>query len=186
MGYKELRVAINLSAQQLLVEGLEDTVIRTLRKYNLAGHDIELEITETVLMQDPERAVERLGVLRRLGVRLSIDDFGTGYSSLSYLRILPVHAFKLDRSFVGDICKGGKDLEICATAIALAKNLSLEIVAEGVETEEQAIQLHKLGCHLLQGYYFSKPLSVKEASYFLAFSSTKQQAASIPDNTVHI
>lgn len=168
MGFGELRVAVNLSAHQLLDSALEETVSRALRRSNLSGCDLELEITESVLMQEPERSIERLGGLRKLGVRLSIDDFGTGYSSLGYLRVLPVHAFKLDRSFVRDIGKGGKDLEICATSIGLAKNLGLEIVAEGVETEEQMQQLRTLGCHLLQGYFFAKPLIVEAASKFLA------------------
>lgn len=168
MGFGELRVAVNLSAQQLLDSALEETVSRALQRYQLSGGDLELEITESVLMQEPERSIERLGGLRKLGVRLSIDDFGTGYSSLGYLRVLPVHAFKLDRSFVRDIGKGGKDLEICATSIGLAKNLGLEIVAEGVETEAQMQQLRTLGCHLLQGYFFAKPLIVEAASKFLA------------------
>lgn len=168
MGYAGLRVAVNLSAQQLLVSGLEQTVSAAIERHQLRGADIELEITESVLMQDPERAIERLGALRQLGVRLSIDDFGTGYSSLSYLRILPVHAFKLDRSFVGDIGKSEKDLEICASAIGLAKNLGLEVVAEGVETEAQARELRALGCHLLQGYLFARPLEVAIADDFLA------------------
>lgn len=185
MGYADLRVAINVSAQQLLVSDLTGIVSQALARYDLAGHDIELEITESVLMQDPERSIERLAALRKLGVRLSIDDFGTGYSSLSYLRVLPVHAFKLDRSFVGDIGKGGKDLEICATAIALAHNLSLEIVAEGVETEAQAHLLRELGCHLLQGYYFSRPLSVEAATYFLAAAGAPLPSGEIPAEGLH-
>jgi diguanylate cyclase (GGDEF)-like protein len=167
MGFSELKVAVNLSVQQLLVADLEQTVTTALQRFDLQGHDLELEITESVLMQDPERSIERLSALRRLGVRLSIDDFGTGYSSLGYLRVLPVNAFKLDRSFVRDIGNGGKDLEICATAIGLAINLGLEIVAEGVETEEQIEQLRALGCHLLQGYFFARPLGADAASEFL-------------------
>lgn len=170
MGFKDLKVAVNLSAQQLLVTDLQETVSDALRKARLKGGDLELEITESVLMQDPERSIERLGALRQLGVRLSIDDFGTGYSSLGYLRVLPVHAFKLDRSFVRDIGKSVKDLEICATAIGLAKNLGLEIVAEGVETEAQMQQLRELGCHLLQGYLFARPLSVEAVGHFLLAS----------------
>lgn len=170
MGLVDLRVAINLSAQQLLVSDLEETVSASLRDFHLSGSDIELEITESVLMQDPERSIERLGALRKLGVRLSIDDFGTGYSSLAYLRMLPVHAFKLDRGFVWDMGKGGKGWEICATAIGLAQNLGLEVVAEGVETEEQHQQLQALGCHLLQGYLFAKPLVADAASEFLKSS----------------
>nr|WP_315476464.1 bifunctional diguanylate cyclase/phosphodiesterase [uncultured Undibacterium sp.] len=170
MGFAELRVAINLSAQQLLVSDLEETVSASLQRHHLSGSDIELEITESVLMQDPERSIERLGALRQLGVRLSIDDFGTGYSSLAYLRVLPVQAFKLDRGFVWDMGKGGKGWEICATAIGLAQNLGLEVVAEGVETEEQCQQLQKLGCHLLQGYLFAKPLTADAVQRFLELS----------------
>jgi EAL domain-containing protein (putative c-di-GMP-specific phosphodiesterase class I) len=131
------------------------------------GADLELEITESVLMQDPQRSIERLETLRSLGVRLSIDDFGTGYSSLGYLKMLPVHSFKLDRSFVRDIGNSEKDLEICATAVGLARNLGLEIVAEGVEDTVQAAQLRHLGCDLLQGYYFARPLAAYAATNFL-------------------
>jgi diguanylate cyclase (GGDEF)-like protein len=167
-GFSDVRVAVNLSAQQLLVSDLRDTVQSALQRAGLQGADLELEITESVLMQDPQRSIERLESLRSLGVRLSIDDFGTGYSSLGYLKLLPVHAFKLDRSFVRDIGKSEKDLEICATAVGLARNLGLEIVAEGVEDAAQAAQLRKLGCHLLQGYYFARPLPGYAATSFLA------------------
>jgi diguanylate cyclase (GGDEF)-like protein len=167
-GFTEVRVAVNLSAQQLLVSDLGDTVQAALQRSGLQGADLELEITESVLMQDPQHSIERLEALRSLGVRLSIDDFGTGYSSLGYLKLLPVHAFKLDRSFVRDIGKSAKDLEICATAVGLARNLGLELVAEGVEDALQAAQLRKLGCHLLQGYYFARPLAAYAATDFLA------------------
>ncbi|WP_374580426.1 putative bifunctional diguanylate cyclase/phosphodiesterase [Pseudoduganella sp.] len=167
MGFAEVRVAVNLSAQQLLMSDLGDTVQLALQRSGLRGEDLELEITESVLMQDPQRSIERLVALRGLGVRLSIDDFGTGYSSLGYLKLLPVHAFKLDRSFVRDIGKSDKDLEICATAVGLARNLGLEIVAEGVEDAVQAAQLRQLGCHLLQGYYFARPLPAHAATALL-------------------
>ncbi|HEY0588711.1 MAG TPA: bifunctional diguanylate cyclase/phosphodiesterase [Pseudoduganella sp.] len=167
-GFAEVRVAVNLSAQQLLVSDLSDTVQAALQRAGLQGSDLELEITESVLMQDPQHSIERLEALRNLGVRLSIDDFGTGYSSLGYLKLLPVHAFKLDRSFVRDVGRSAKDLEICATAVGLARNLGLELVAEGVEDALQAAQLRKLGCHLLQGYYFARPLAAYAATDFLA------------------
>ncbi|WP_051293605.1 putative bifunctional diguanylate cyclase/phosphodiesterase [Pseudoduganella violaceinigra] len=159
MGFDDFRVAVNLSAQQLLLSDLDETVQQALERAGLRGEDLELEITESVLMQDPQRSIERLESLRSLGVRLSIDDFGTGYSSLGYLKMLPVHSFKLDRSFVRDIGQSEKDLEICATAVGLARNLGLEIVAEGVEDSVQAAQLRRLGCDLLQGYYFARPLA---------------------------
>lgn len=180
MGYDGLRVAVNLSAQQLLVSNLEESVAQAIRRFNLKAADVELEITESVLMQDPESSIARLGALKSLGVRLSIDDFGTGYSSLSYLKVLPVHAFKLDRSFVRDIGKGGKDLEICATAIGLARNLGLDIVAEGVETEAQARRLRALGSHLLQGYFFARPLVVAAANEFLGGPFKSLETGAIP------
>ena len=167
LGFSEVRMAVNLSAQQLLLSDLGDNVQAALRRAGLMGADLELEITESVLMQDPQRSIEKLETLRKLGVRLSIDDFGTGYSSLGYLKMLPVHSFKLDRSFVRDIGESEKDLEICATAVGLARNLGLEIVAEGVEDAGQAAQLRDLGCDLLQGYYFARPLPAYAATNFL-------------------
>ncbi|WP_426167997.1 putative bifunctional diguanylate cyclase/phosphodiesterase [Pseudoduganella sp. R-34] len=167
LGFGDVRMAVNLSAQQLLLSDLGDNVQAALRRAGLMGEDLELEITESVLMQDPQRSIEKLESLRRLGVRLSIDDFGTGYSSLGYLKMLPVHSFKLDRSFVRDIGTSEKDLEICATAVGLARNLGLEIVAEGVEDAVQADQLRQLGCNLLQGYYFARPLAAHAATNYL-------------------
>jgi diguanylate cyclase (GGDEF)-like protein len=167
LGFSDVRMAVNLSAHQLLLDDLDDNVQSALRRAGLMGADLELEITESVLMQDPQRSIERLETLRSLGVRLSIDDFGTGYSSLGYLKMLPVHSFKLDRSFVRDIGNSEKDLEICATAVGLARNLGLEIVAEGVEDTVQAAQLRHLGCDLLQGYYFARPLAAYAATNFL-------------------
>lgn len=166
-GHNGLRMAVNLSARQLLDPDLEDTIHSALMRSKLAATDLELEITESALMQDPERAIERLVALRKLGLRLSIDDFGTGYSSLSYLRIMPIHAFKLDRSFVDGIDKNETNLEICSSAIHLARNLGLEIVAEGVETQAQARLLRELGCPILQGYFFARPLTADAAGRHL-------------------
>ncbi|MTW09527.1 EAL domain-containing protein [Pseudoduganella eburnea] len=167
LGFGDVRMAVNLSAQQLLLSDLGESVQAALKRAGLMGADLELEITESVLMQDPQRSIEKLEELRSLGVRLSIDDFGTGYSSLGYLKMLPVHSFKLDRSFVRDIGTSEKDLEICATAVGLARNLGLEIVAEGVEDSEQAAQLRQLGCNFLQGYYFARPLAAYAATNYL-------------------
>jgi len=167
LGFSEVRMAVNLSAQQLLLSDLRDNVQAALQRTGLMGADLELEITESVLMQDPQHSIDKLESLRSLGVRLSIDDFGTGYSSLGYLKMLPVHSFKLDRSFVRDIGESEKDLEICATAVGLARNLGLELVAEGVEDAGQAAQLRDLGCDLLQGYYFARPLAAYAATNYL-------------------
>ena len=166
-GVGDVRVAVNLSAQQLRQIDLPGTVGRALARHCLGGGDFELEITESVLMSDPQKAIVQLQKLRDLGVRLSIDDFGTGYSSLSYLNRLPVDGLKLDRSFVSEIGTEGKGGAICASAIKLATTLGIETVAEGVEHEAQADFLREQGCQLLQGYLFSEPLPPDKAADFL-------------------
>ncbi|MEN3113391.1 putative bifunctional diguanylate cyclase/phosphodiesterase [Uliginosibacterium paludis] len=175
-GHEQLRMAVNLSARQLPEPGLAERIGEVLNRHRLTPADLELEITESVLMQDSERSTNRLMALRRLGLRLSIDDFGTGYSSLSYLRLLPVQAFKLDRSFVDTMERSETSLEICDSAIRLAKNLGLDIVAEGVETETQAQLLREMGCPLLQGYLFSRPLDAASAGLFLAADRSARPA----------
>lgn len=152
------RMAVNLSAHQLRDRDLLDQVRCCLERYGLREGDLELEVTESVAMENPERAIGQLGVLRDLGVLLSIDDFGTGYSSLAYLKHLPIQALKLDRGFVRDIETDANDAEICAATIALAHSLGLKVVAEGVETQAQSDFLGGLhGCDLLQGYFFGRP-----------------------------
>ena len=182
LGIHGVRMAVNLSAHQLQHDKLERTVMQALHRCGLKPSDLELEITESSLMLNPQGAIKRLQALRTLGVRLAIDDFGTGYSSLAYLKVLPVHAFKLDRAFVHDIDQGGKGLEICATAIRLAHSLGLEIVAEGVETPKQAQQLAALGCHFLQGYWFGKPLSAEAATAYLRPSASSHVAIPFDDS----
>ncbi|NSL55900.1 putative bifunctional diguanylate cyclase/phosphodiesterase [Uliginosibacterium aquaticum] len=167
-GHADLRMAVNLSATQLLNPYLEDTLLGAIASHGLVPADLELEITESVLIQDPDQTVLRFNALRKLGLRLSIDDFGTGYSSLSYLRVLPVQAFKLDRSFVEGLGKDETSLEICASAIRLAQNLNLDIVAEGVETSAQAEWLRALGCPIFQGFLFARPLMAEAATAHLA------------------
>ncbi|RYF08099.1 MAG: bifunctional diguanylate cyclase/phosphodiesterase [Comamonadaceae bacterium] len=179
-GHPGLRMAVNLSAHQLEDESLEALITQTLERYQLPPALLELEITESVLMPQLERATERLAALAALGVRLSIDDFGTGYSSLSYLRRLPVHAFKLDQSFIRDVDLSGRGQAVCATAIGLAFDLKLEIVAEGVETVQQAHLLKHWGCHLLQGYLFSRPLPAAAATAFLESAAPAHDATDEP------
>jgi EAL domain-containing protein (putative c-di-GMP-specific phosphodiesterase class I) len=117
-----------------------------------------LELTESVTMRDEERTTRILSELRKLGVRLCIDDFGTGYSSLSYLRRFALDILKIDRSFVSDMLINSESLEIVKTILSLGSNLGMKVIAEGVETPEQASQLRSLGCEFAQGYFFSKPL----------------------------
>ncbi|MDX1334794.1 MAG: EAL domain-containing protein [Gammaproteobacteria bacterium] len=157
-GLTDFRVAINLSVKQLQSDLLCQDISNILRRYKKSGEELELEITETAAMDDPDLAVRQLNDLRNLGVSLSIDDFGTGYSSLAYLKRLPINTLKLDRSFVRDIETDQSDAEICMASITLAHNLGLKVVAEGVETEAQREFLASHQCDYLQGYLFSRPL----------------------------
>ena len=166
-GLQDIYLAINLSVQQLYQTDLHAFVADTLSRYGLIGSDIELEITESVMMRDPEKSIAQLQELREMGVRISIDDFGTGYSSLSYLKRLPVDTLKIDRAFVGDIETDANDVIICATAINMASGMQLRTIAEGVETIEQAEVLQRFGCDMLQGYLYSRPMPASEVLHFL-------------------
>jgi EAL domain-containing protein (putative c-di-GMP-specific phosphodiesterase class I) len=157
-GHHGLRVAVNLSARQFAQKDLASSVVAALRDTGLAPQDLELELTESLLMVEVGGAVATMRELKAVGVKLSIDDFGTGYSSLSYLRRFPIDVLKVDRSFVRDIIANGDDAAIVASVIALAHNLKLQVVAEGVESAEQLDYLRQLGCDIMQGYYFSEPL----------------------------
>lgn len=159
----DCRMAVNLSAQQLRAPDLVATVRETLHKHGLGHGDLELEITESTAMADPERAIGQLKALRELGVELSIDDFGTGYSSLAYLKLLPIQTLKLDRAFVRDIECDDNDAQISAATIALAHSLGLKVVAEGIETEGQAAFLRRHRCDYLQGFLFGKPVPADQA-----------------------
>jgi len=163
-GVTKMRVAVNLSAHQLRASTLVGQVEQALETHGLPATALELEITESVAMNDPDLAISQLKALRALGVSIAIDDFGTGYSSLSYLKVLPIQILKLDRSFVADIGTGSDDDAICAATLAMARNLKLMVVAEGVETNLQSEFLASHGCDFLQGYLFGKP---EPASVFL-------------------
>ena len=147
-----LSISVNLSGKQFKQSGLVEYIKQTLQETNLAPASLRLEITESVVMENAEIATAMLRQLRSLGVQLSIDDFGTGYSSLSYLHRLPVNNLKIDRSFVSQMRPGNENSEIVRTIITLARNLGMEVVAEGIETEEQLGQLKSLACDYGQGY----------------------------------
>ena len=151
-------VAVNLSALQLDQATLPEIVEDALRSADLCGDDLCLELTESVLMADPEVSLASLGRLRDLGVRFAIDDFGTGYSSFTYLRRLPVDYLKIDRSFTAGLGLAGEDA-IVAAVVSLAQALGLAAVAEGVETQEQAEELTRMGCAYAQGFYFGRPVA---------------------------
>jgi diguanylate cyclase (GGDEF)-like protein len=153
-----LLLHVNLSAHHLLRSDLAANVTAALRDSGLAPECLAIEITESVLMHDLDVAIVRLHELKRLGVHLAIDDFGTGYSSLAYLRQLPIDTVKIDKSFVDGVAGGPEESAVARAIIALAITLHLDTVAEGVEQPEQAAALAALGCHLAQGYHFSRPV----------------------------
>jgi diguanylate cyclase (GGDEF)-like protein/PAS domain S-box-containing protein len=172
-----LFISVNLSGKQFTQPDLLGQVTRALAETGLDPRSLKLEITESVVMENIEAAVETLESLRSLGVEMSIDDFGTGYSSLSYLHRLPIDTLKVDRSFVSRMASNNENTEIVRTIVTLAQSLDLKVVAEGVETSEQLAQLQILRCEGGQGFLFSKPLDAASAAALLAGSS--------PINTVN-
>src|SRR4051794_13356302 len=163
----EISVAVNLSMQNMLDLRLPNDLARLLTSWRLPAGSLELEITESTIMADHRRATTILSRLSKMGVRLSIDDFGTGYSSLAYLQELPVDAIKIDKSFAMEMQEDAGNATIVQSTIDLGHNLGLEVVAEGVETEESYSTLARLGCDYAQGYFLSKPLSPDKMSIWL-------------------
>jgi diguanylate cyclase (GGDEF)-like protein/PAS domain S-box-containing protein len=166
-GLKPVRVAVNVSARQLRRRDFCEVVAGVLAESGLPAELLELEITESSVMENPEEAIEILQRIGRMGVTLAIDDFGTGYSSLAYLKLFPIDHLKIDRSFVADIEVDLNDRAIAFGTIALAHSLGLNVIAEGVETEDQLELLRSNGCDEVQGYLFSKPLNSAAAFAFL-------------------
>ena len=162
LGLPPVGIAVNVSALQFREDNVPAMVGRALAASGLDPRHLELELTESVLMQRVEEVAAVLHEMRALGVRVSIDDFGTGYSSLSYLKRMPIDALKIDRSFVGDITEDGDGAEIVNTIVNLAHNLKLKAVAEGVETPAQAAFLRDCGCDEIQGYLVSRPVSAED------------------------
>ena len=155
-------VAVNVSAKQFAHPGLISEINHILRETSLGPHSLKLELTESIAMREVELTIGVLNKLKAVGVRLSIDDFGTGYSSLSYLHRFRFDTLKIDRSFISQMDDKIESSQIVQAIITLAHNMGMEVVAEGVETSEQASQLKSLGCEYAQGYFFSKPIG-KEA-----------------------
>ena len=163
-GNLPLTMSVNLSGRQFAQDQLIQRIMETLDNAGVPPDRLKLEITESVVMDNIETAISMLRQLRELGVRLSIDDFGTGYSSLSYLHRLPIDHLKIDRSFVTGMVENSENAEIVRTIVALAKNLGMDIVAEGVETTEQLQRLRHLHCEHGQGYLFSRPMDARQAT----------------------
>ena len=166
-GFTDLRMAVNLSTVQLHHSELPHVVSNLMKMYRLKARSLELEVTETGLMEDISTAAQRLLSLRRSGALIAIDDFGTGYSSLSYLKSLPLDKIKIDKSFVQDLIDDDDDATIVRAIIQLGKSLGMQVIAEGVETRAQEAYVISEGCHEGQGYLYSKPLSARELSVFL-------------------
>lgn len=166
-GFTHLRMAVNLSTVQLHHSELPRVVSNILQMYRLPPRSLELEVTETGLMEDISTAAQHLLSLRQSGALIAIDDFGTGYSSLGYLRSLPLDKIKIDKSFVKDLLEDEDDATIVRAVIQLGKSLGMQVIAEGVETAEQEAYIIAEGCHEGQGYYYARPLPARELLTFL-------------------
>jgi len=166
-GLNCVKLSVNISLRQFIQKDFAHMVGRILKETGLDANYLELELTESVVMDNAEAVVKILGELKETGVRLAIDDFGTGYSSLIYLKLMPIDIIKIDQSFVRDMAVNVNDAAICDAIIRLAKSLNLEVIAEGVETMEQLELLKRLDCCNIQGYVVSKPLKAEDFEVFL-------------------
>lgn len=164
----KMRIAVNISPRQFAQADFNMRLVETLDNYKLHPKDIELEVTEGVLMQNTQESLAKLDELKALGFKISVDDFGTGYSSLSYLKHFPIDVLKIDQSFVRDISNDADDAAISRAIISMAKNLNLKVIAEGVETVDQLNFLKENGCDAYQGYHFSRPMPAAELTALLA------------------
>ena len=162
-----LTLSVNISARQFRHLGLLESLAVILEETGLPPQTLELEITESIIMEDLDQAITIMHQIKQMGVNIAIDDFGTGYSSLSYLKRFPLSRLKIDQSFVRDVVEDSNDAEIAASVIALAQNMRLEVVAEGVETEAQRAFLVDKGCRLAQGFLFSRPQSADQVVVLL-------------------
>ncbi|UOF89954.1 bifunctional diguanylate cyclase/phosphodiesterase [Fodinisporobacter ferrooxydans] len=169
-GFPPLRVAVNLSARQFQKKNLVEVISKILAETGLEPRWLEVEVTESILMQNMEFTVSILQQLQAIGIHISIDDFGTGYSSLNYLKRFPINSLKIDQSFVQDIATDPDDAAIVTAVISLAHHMKLKVIAEGVETEGQLEFLRMRNCDDMQGYYFSKPLKAEEFTKLLESS----------------
>jgi diguanylate cyclase (GGDEF)-like protein/PAS domain S-box-containing protein len=171
VGYKQVNIALNVSSRQFDQQNLIEIVKDALQDTMISPQCLEVEITESTIMRNPEKAIRILTELKAMGIQIAIDDFGTGYSSLSYLKRLPLDFLKIDQSFVMSLASDPRDQAIVKTTIAMAHSLDLKTIAEGVETEEQLSFLQEHGCDEIQGYLFSQPLPAQEIPGILAKGS---------------
>jgi EAL domain-containing protein (putative c-di-GMP-specific phosphodiesterase class I) len=165
-------ININVSSKQIAHGDLVEKITSTIEKNQISGANLKLEFTESMVMENPEMASSMITELKQYHVQTAIDDFGTGYSSLSYLHQFPIDTLKIDRSFINELKADGTNAEIVNTIVMLAHNLSLDVVAEGIEEEYQLQHLHSIGCDFAQGYYFAKPMPASEALAALLTNNT--------------
>jgi len=161
-------MAVNLSGHQIGNKGLVKALLDIIEETGMEPKNLELELTESILMENAESSIELMDKLKDAGLRLSVDDFGTGYSSLSYLKRFSIDKLKIDKSFIDDVIADGDAAIIASTIIAMGQKLNLKVIAEGVETVEQLRFLQEQGCDEIQGYLFSKPVSAAEITQMLA------------------
>jgi len=166
-GEKPLFVGVNFSVKDFADEGLFDFISKTMTEGQVDPAQIHLEITESLLMEAPEAAKAALEKCRGFGIDVSIDDFGTGYSSLSYLHYFPIDTLKIDQSFIRAMTKHNASLVLVKSIITLARNLGMKVIAEGVETQEEARIVRDLGCEWIQGFFFAKPMALEDAEKFV-------------------
>ncbi|HSR55383.1 MAG TPA: EAL domain-containing protein, partial [Alphaproteobacteria bacterium] len=157
-----IEMSVNMSSRQFHQEDMLETVTAALQESGLDARQLNIEITESSLMQKPDDAVVTLCLLHNMGVGIAIDDFGTGYSSLGHLKRFPLQALKIDRAFINDVTENPEDAAIVRAILAMAHSLSLKVVAEGVESEEQLKFLDEAGCDEVQGFLISKPVAAEE------------------------
>lgn len=174
-GFRPIRIAVNVSPRQFEQPDFVDTVKHVLNDTGMDPRWLELELTEGAVMQDAEKTIDILKELKNLGTRVSIDDFGTGYSSLSFLKRFPIDMLKVDKSFIDDVPEGQDDVAIVKAILAMAKSLSLEVIAEGVETAEQNAFMKGLGCDYMQGFLFYQPLPNRDITAILEQLATPGQ-----------
>jgi EAL domain-containing protein (putative c-di-GMP-specific phosphodiesterase class I) len=162
-----LSMAVNVSARQFLRPDFVDQVLAVLEETGADAHRLKLELTESLLLNDMEDIIGKMTALKNHGIGFSLDDFGTGYSSLAYLMHLPLDQLKIDQSFVKDMLTSSNAAAIAGTIVALARNLGLAVIAEGVESEEQRSFLASQGCHAYQGYLFGRPGGIESLEHLL-------------------
>ena len=165
-------ISVNISGKEITAPGYVDMVMSILEDTGADPNHLGIELTESSLVPTGTDIVEKIMTFRKMGIKFSVDDFGTGYSSLSYLKSLPLNTLKIDRSFVNDIEDASHDVVLVDTIISMAKNLRLEVVAEGVETEQQLLYLNTRGCVVFQGFYFSKPVEIEIFTKMLELGSS--------------